>query len=105
MMLYFIYNYYMMKNPYIIHYAGFCKPWDEPIEEFGEVFWDYARRTPYYELLIYRMSKHVADDVVYNNNKHHLSLKSRILYLILPDGSKRRDRAREWYNKHFRKYS
>lgn len=100
-----LYEAYMeaKKNPYIIHYAGFCKPWDEPIEEFGEIFWDYARRTPYYELLIYRMSKHVADDAVYYNNKRHLSLKSRILYFILPDGSKRRDKAREWYNKHFRK--
>lgn len=100
-----LYEAYMeaKKNPYIIHYAGFCKPWDEPVEEFGEVFWDYARRTPYYELLIYRMSKHIADDAVYHNNKRHLSLKSRILYLILPDGSKRRDKARAWYNKYFGK--
>lgn len=95
-----LYEEYMeaKKNPYIIHYAGFCKPWDEPSEEFGEVFWDYARRTPYYEVLIYRMSKHVADDAVYNNSKKHLSLKSRILYFFLPDGSKRRDKARAmWY--------
>lgn len=96
----YLYEAYMeaKKNPFIIHYAGFCKPWDEPSEEFGEVFWDYARRTPYYEVLIYRMSKHVSDDAVYNNSKKHLSLKSRILYFFLPDGSPRRDKARAmWY--------
>jgi len=96
----FLYEGYMeaKKDPYIIHYAGFCKPWDEPIEEFGEVFWNYARRTPYYELLIYRMSKHVADDAVSCNSKKHISLKSRIIYFFLPDGSPRRKKARAmWY--------
>ena len=98
-----LYEQYMeaKRNPYIIHYAGFCKPWDEPSEEFGEVFWDYAKRTPYYEILLYRMSKHIADDTVYYNNKKHLSLKSRVLYFFLPDGSKRRDKARALYYKVF----
>lgn len=99
----YLYEQYMeaKKNPYIIHYAGFCKPWDEPSEEFGEVFWDYAKRTPYYEILLYRMSKHIADDTVYYNNKKHLSLKSRILYFFLPDGSRRRNKARALYYKVF----
>lgn len=101
-----LYEEYMAakKNPYIIHYAGFCKPWDEPTEEFGEVFWDYARRTPYYEILLYRMSKHIADDIVYyskKDEKSHISLRSRILYFFLPDGSKRRNAARKMWNKVF----
>ena len=96
-----LYKEYMeaRKNPYIIHYAGFCKPWDEPSEEFGEVFWDYAGRTPYYEVLIQRLAKHMADNAVYDNNRRqNMSLKSRIIYFFLPDGSPRRDKAREiWY--------
>ena len=96
-----LYEKYMesRKNPYIIHYAGFCKPWEEPSEEFGEVFWDYARRTPYYEVLVQRLAKHMADTAVFENNrKQHMSLKSRIIYFFFPDGSPRRDRAREiWY--------
>lgn len=40
------------KEPYIIHYAGFLKPWMKPDEDFGYVFWDVARRTPYYEQLL-----------------------------------------------------
>ncbi len=96
-----LYEEYMeaRKNPYIIHYAGFCKPWDEPSEEFGEVFWDYAGRTPYYEVLVQRLAKHMADTAVFENNKkQHMSPKSRIIYFFLPDGSPRRDKAREiWY--------
>ena len=96
-----LYEAYMeaKKDPYIIHYAGFCKPWDEPSEEFGEVFWEYARRTPYYEVLVQRLAKHMADNAVHDNHKkHHISLKSRIIYFFLPDGSARRDKAREmWY--------
>lgn len=40
------------KNPYIIHYAGFLKPWMKPDEDFGYVFWSMARKTPYYEQLL-----------------------------------------------------
>lgn len=40
------------KNPYIIHYAGFLKPWMKPDEDFGYMFWDVARRTPYYEQIL-----------------------------------------------------
>lgn len=43
------------KDPYIIHYAGFLKPWMKPDEDFGYVFWDMARRTPYYEQILSRM--------------------------------------------------
>lgn len=44
-------------NPYIIHYAGFMKPWYKPTEEFARDFWLTARKTPYYENIIYIMSK------------------------------------------------
>ena len=40
------------KNPYIIHYAGFMKPWYKPSEDFAQDFWTTARYTPYYEVLI-----------------------------------------------------
>jgi lipopolysaccharide biosynthesis glycosyltransferase len=39
-------------DPYIIHYAGGIKPWKEPFSELADVWWKYARRTPFYEMLI-----------------------------------------------------
>ena len=33
------------------------KPWYKPTEEFAQDFWMTARKTPYYENIIYIMSK------------------------------------------------
>lgn len=40
------------KDPKIIHYAGFEKPWVKPDCDFAPVYWSYARQTPFYEQLI-----------------------------------------------------
>ena len=42
------------KHPAICHYAGPEKPWMVFDQDMGELFWDYARRTPYYELILAR---------------------------------------------------
>lgn len=39
-------------NPFIIHYAGFMKPWNRLGEDFGDVFWKVARRSGCYEELL-----------------------------------------------------
>ena len=44
------------KKPKIIHYAGSEKPWYHPEMDFGETFWNYARKTPYYEELVRDMA-------------------------------------------------
>lgn len=46
------------KNPYIIHYAGGIKPWLYPNEELAEIWWFYARQTPFYEEIMLRMIQH-----------------------------------------------
>lgn len=43
------------KDPAIIHYAGFEKPWNSPLSDFANIFWQYARKTLFYESIIYRM--------------------------------------------------
>lgn len=43
------------KNQYIIHYAGPEKPWFYPEMDQGTVFWQYARKTPFYEVMLSRM--------------------------------------------------
>lgn len=41
--------------PYLIHYAGVPKPWNEPEILHGIDFWEIAKKTPVYEILISRM--------------------------------------------------
>lgn len=43
------------KHPYIIHYAGYIKPWQNPNEDFASEFWLVARQTKYYEILLWNM--------------------------------------------------
>jgi len=43
------------KEPYIIHYAGYLKPWKKTNEDYAEEFWKIARRTEFYEVLLQEM--------------------------------------------------
>ena len=43
------------KHPKLIHFAGPEKPWQYPDCDFGEVFWEYARKSPFYECILYTM--------------------------------------------------
>lgn len=43
------------KKPKIIHYAGPQKPWIFPEMDMGLLFWKYAKHTPYYETMLFRM--------------------------------------------------
>jgi len=49
-----LYNEYVeaRKNPYIVHYAGFQKPWNVETCDYAKEFWRYARLTSSYEFLI-----------------------------------------------------
>lgn len=47
------------NHPSIIHYAGPDKPWEMPDMDFADLFWRYARNSPYYEILLNDlMNKH-----------------------------------------------
>lgn len=51
-----------MKNIYdkdktkIIHYPGLEKPWFYPEMELANIWWSYARKTPFYEEIMKRMT-------------------------------------------------
>lgn len=59
-----LYDGYMMarQNPAIIHYAGREKPWESTQCDFAECFWLYARRSVFYEALIYRLTSRVVSN-------------------------------------------
>lgn len=44
------------EHPKVIHYAGPEKPWLFPEMDMGREFWKYAKQTPYYENMLFRMS-------------------------------------------------
>lgn len=88
-----MYNY--RKPPKIIHYAGLEKPWLFPKGDFADIFWEYTKQTPYYEVMLYRMACYAANRIneihdVYkgaNRNKSYNVVAKTIRYLFL-HGSK-----------------
>ena len=46
----------LKKTAKIIHYGADLKPWFFPLEEQAEIWWSYARKTPFYEEILKRMT-------------------------------------------------
>jgi lipopolysaccharide biosynthesis glycosyltransferase len=64
-----------LSDPYIIHYAGERKPWTYPDAPYADLFWKYARKTSYYEELLYNCKKmqQTIDDIYWL--MHEIRLK------------------------------
>lgn len=48
----------LRKKHFILHWAGAQKPWQTPSIEFADVFWDYARQTPFLADIIFANALH-----------------------------------------------
>lgn len=80
------------KQPYIIHYAGFQKPWMHADEDFGYIFWETARRTPYYERMLSELylRKKEAGMTNYRGRMRVIEWLRQLLMRKLPRGSRLR---------------
>lgn len=45
-------------TPFIIHYASAIKPWKNPEIELADIWWKYARQTPFYEEILCDLNSH-----------------------------------------------
>jgi lipopolysaccharide biosynthesis glycosyltransferase len=50
-----------LESPKIIHYAGRVKPWSAPYLQRADIWWQYARMTPFYEEILYNNTKNNQD--------------------------------------------
>ena len=91
------------KNPYIIHYAGWEKPWNNPQSDFAEVYWKYARQTPFYEVNLFRLAKSAEVDRTEPTGGR--SKARQIADHILPKGTRRRKLAKKILPKGSRRWN
>ena len=68
-------------EPKIIHYAGYRKPWQKPTEDLARYFWEPLRKTPYYEEVLYSMTRFAAKECILEDRKSR-SLCWRFLRLV-----------------------
>ena len=99
------------RDPYIVHYAGGDKPWINPETDMSFIFWSYARRNPFYEVILNRMvceknntninreitrlSKRIEGINRALNKKVNHTLSRMIVNKIVPEKSKRRELLRK----------
>lgn len=86
------------NHPKIIHYAGPEKPWLCPEMDMADDFWQYAKKTPYYEIMLYRMSMSTAN-IIYHEK---MGIKRKFEWKLLPYGSRRREFIKKIYYKFIR---
>lgn len=89
------------ENPYIVHFAGYQKPWNMPVCDMAPYFWKYAKLTPYYESMLFSKTAHNETDVYVNGVKEPLYANGVVVKMIammnrlLPIGSRRRAAVRK----------
>lgn len=76
-----------LNMPKIIHYAGKFKPWKQPYLSYADYFWKYARKTPFYEEIIYKnchtgMGRKSIYNVVYRKRIYLQYLRCKLLKLV-----------------------
>ena len=49
-----VYKETLEEKAYVYHYGGPNKPWIIPNIFLGDIWWTYARKTPYYEIILDR---------------------------------------------------
>lgn len=74
------------KNPRIIHYAGPQKPWFEPEMDLGIQFWEYARNTSFYEIMLARMGERFSRLGYGNAHRRHRNIVAGGVQCVLDHG-------------------
>lgn len=87
------------RNPSIIHYYATPKPWDVPENPLAYIFWRTARETPFYEILIARLSYGCAYSIFQGNKISRKTKIKNFIKIFLPKGTKRHRLAKKLYFK------
>lgn len=100
-------NYFNSRNdPFIIHYAGENKPWTVFDVDFSEEFWNIARKTPWFESMLFDLYKSTSGSHSTNIQSIHPSSQQitfrdvgrALVNPFAPLGSKRRAIVRRTYH-------
>jgi len=86
------------EQPWIIHYCGVAKPWDNPNIWRASEFWSVLKTTPFYEVVLHRMMRRTAYAVERKSKrkegKEEISLSpsftTQLMNRFLPSNSKRK---------------
>jgi lipopolysaccharide biosynthesis glycosyltransferase len=55
---------HLLDNPFILHYSSHIKPWAEPSRPNAHYFWQFARKTPFYEIIINVLPLRTSEEMI-----------------------------------------
>lgn len=95
-----LYNEYMQarKEPYIIHFAGYQKPWDTVDCDLADYFWKYASLSPYYPRVLKSWNRCLETEVESPKYDDNSGIR-KVANKLLPYGSRRREFVKSIVNK------
>ncbi len=82
-----------LENPKAIHFAGRSIPCFVPCVDLAEFFWKYARKTPYYEIILGAMIDN-KNAILINSQIDTRTGARKIADKVLPKGTRRREFAK-----------
>ena len=92
-------------NPFVINFNNYPKPWSNPNIPYAYKWWEIARKTPFYEMILYRMTHEQSNHISFTKLDHFsrimfpfkwLKKVHKVGYIrqiadrLLPHGTKRR---------------
>ncbi|MDE1515550.1 DUF4422 domain-containing protein [Vibrio sp. dsl-7] len=77
------------KEPYIVHYAGPAKPWDNKDVEYSDLFWNYLQKTIWFTDIVF-YSLHSGNNKSSGAISIYKKIARKIFEMIFPYGSERR---------------
>lgn len=97
-------TYYSARiNPKIVHFAGFVKPWNKPESDYAYLFWNYARKSPYYEEMLTGLIKNICKEGV-KKESENFRLGEELKKSIIRTSKKMTTSSRKAYQSIFRKH-
>lgn len=67
------------KDPYILHYAGeWLRAWEFPDVRYSDLWWHYARMTPFYEEILFR---NIQNRYIRNTKNNTSKMETKVVYI------------------------
>ncbi|MBP3687365.1 MAG: glycosyltransferase [Alphaproteobacteria bacterium] len=83
------------KEPYILHYAGeFLRAWEFPDVRYSDLWWHYAKMTPFYEEILFR---NIQNRYIRNTQNSASEVEGKVIYVTKQKHhSKSTNKLRYW---------
>ena len=67
------------KDVCILHYAAVIKPWYYPDSEKADIWWEYAKHSPFYELIVFKKDIYLQEKLISKLENEKINLQNNVI--------------------------